>query len=382
MSMAKHIRNCIVVCFVLNVSALFASADSLTLTTYYPAPHGAYDRLRLVPRANIAEPCQSGMLYVNSQNQLQFCQDSGQGNGTGSWGPVAGTWTQSTVQGDTSVFVINDSAVPPQPIYVGIGTSAPTSRLQIVGEGATNATSSLKITDSAAKSLFFVRDDGKIGIGTTAPSGRLQIHKDSTAGLENFSIFLSDYNVDHGMTGLVSKDVVGQISYLTDGIGGVRLHGFSEQGTGVSISGISSSSVVPSYDRAIVKYGATYFNTGSQQNQSFPNAALIHAFFNNTTFLVGILGNGYVGIGTTNPTQALDVVGSIQSSGNITAANMTATGTVGGTNLSSSGNSNVGGTLIVGGNATVGGNVTGNIIAKSQAAGYVSTTVGEIWIVP
>ncbi len=286
------------------------SADSLTLTTYYPAPHGAYDRLRLVPRANIAAPCPIGMLYVNSQNQIQFCQDDGQGAGT--WGPVPGVWTQHTVPvlGDTSVFVINDSAA--LPIYVGIGTSAPTSRLQIVGEGATNATSSLNVTDSAAKSLFFVRDDGKIGIGTTSPSGRLQIHKDSAAGLENFSIFLSDYNVDHGMTGLVNKDVVGQISYLTDGIGGVRLQGFSEQGTGISISGISSSSVVPSYDKAIVTYVATYFDTVLQQRQSFPNAALIHAFFNDTAFLVGILGNGYVGIGTTAPNEQLELTGNLR----------------------------------------------------------------------
>lgn len=29
------------------------SAESLTLTTYYPAPFGAYDRLRLVPRESL-----------------------------------------------------------------------------------------------------------------------------------------------------------------------------------------------------------------------------------------------------------------------------------------------------------------------------------------
>ncbi len=341
MSMAKHIRNCIVVCFVLNVSALFASADSLTLTTYYPAPNGAYDRLRLVPRANIAEPCQSGMLYVNSQNQLQFCQDNGQGNGKGSWGPVAGTWTQRTVLGDTSVFVINDSPPPPatpQPIYVGIGTSAPSSRLQIVGKGATNATSSLNITDSAAKSLLFVRDDGNVGIGTTSPSQKLHV----------VGNILVKNNVDP--LGL-------QLSYQSN--------------TGI----INANDIwlVPSPTG-----GNIYLNTGGSGSAG----ATIFRRTDATEVMRIVGSSGNVGIGTTNPTQALDVVGSIQSSGNITAANMTATGTVAGAILSSTGNSNVGGTLTVGGNATVGGNVTGNIIAKSQAAGYVSTTVGEIWIVP
>ncbi len=31
-----------------------SSAENMTLTTYYPAPFGAYDRIKLVPRASLA----------------------------------------------------------------------------------------------------------------------------------------------------------------------------------------------------------------------------------------------------------------------------------------------------------------------------------------
>jgi hypothetical protein len=58
---------------------------------------------------------------------------------------------------------------------LGIGVKAPGSRLVVKGTGATNATSSFNITDSADASKFFVRDDGNVGIGTTAPTAVLHL---------------------------------------------------------------------------------------------------------------------------------------------------------------------------------------------------------------
>ena len=65
--------------------------------------------------------------------------------------------------------------------------------------------------------------------------------------------------------------------------------------------------------------------------------------FNNSylhTDLLSILNNGYVGIGTSNPTQQLTVVGGISSTGTVYATNLSAT------NLTISNNINVSGALI------------------------------------
>ena len=99
-------------------------ADSLTLTTYYPAPNGAYDRLRLVPRTAIGgTSCQVGMMFVNSGdgNKLYICADDGV---DGNWQPlVSGSWNQANPGGAPSVIINNDAQNAP--IYVGIGTTNP-----------------------------------------------------------------------------------------------------------------------------------------------------------------------------------------------------------------------------------------------------------------
>lgn len=106
-------------------------AESLTLTTYYPAPFGAYDRLRLVPRGNLAGVCDIGTLYVETPDQLKYCKDNG--SGIGEWGTMGGVWTQS---GDD--LFPNDYSNPD--LYVGIGTNTPQYKLHIIDDGSIYAT--------------------------------------------------------------------------------------------------------------------------------------------------------------------------------------------------------------------------------------------------
>ena len=58
--------------FVAVISSYALAQETLTLTTYYPAPFGAYDRMRLVPRASIADAdCDDntlGMIYRKMNN--------------------------------------------------------------------------------------------------------------------------------------------------------------------------------------------------------------------------------------------------------------------------------------------------------------------------
>ena len=58
---------------------------------------------------------------------------------------------------------------------VGIGTATPTSKLQIVGTDSTSSNYSLKIDNSASSPLLYVRNDGNVGIGTATPDSKLVI---------------------------------------------------------------------------------------------------------------------------------------------------------------------------------------------------------------
>jgi hypothetical protein len=106
-------------------SPLYAQGQ-VTLKTYYPSPVAAYDRLKLVPRGDLApsdcdEPLtETGIMYVKSSDQsLQFC------NGT-SWGPIPGTWTQNGNNLYPTDY--NNSN-----LKVGIGTDSPIDKLHLEG---------------------------------------------------------------------------------------------------------------------------------------------------------------------------------------------------------------------------------------------------------
>jgi hypothetical protein len=64
---------------------------------------------------------------------------------------------------------------------VGIGTSSPTSRLQIQGSGTTSSTSTLNATNSSGTSILFVRDDGNVGIRITSPVSVLHVLENTTS---------------------------------------------------------------------------------------------------------------------------------------------------------------------------------------------------------
>jgi hypothetical protein len=80
--------------------------------------------------------------------------------------------TSGTIAGTTAVSTSGDIATTGK---IGIGAAAGTSKLEVTGGGATSATSALNVMNSTPTSLLYVRNDGNVGIGTTAPSEKLQI---------------------------------------------------------------------------------------------------------------------------------------------------------------------------------------------------------------
>jgi len=107
------------------VPSLTVCSETLTLSTYHPAPFGNYDRLRLVPRPTIAGACDIGTLYVEgNSNTLQYCADGI------AFDSVSEAWTQGDPDSDGT-----DQIYPTdQTLFVGIGTNTPTEALDVEGE--------------------------------------------------------------------------------------------------------------------------------------------------------------------------------------------------------------------------------------------------------
>jgi hypothetical protein len=135
--------------FILLTTSFAFGQGSVTLTTYYPAPYGAYDRLRLVPRAAITLPCQIGTTFALSPTgALQYCGDYNS-DGIGELGPIMGVWTQNA----NNVYLTNGATNPN--LNVGIGTITPAAKLTLQG-GAILATGTAGATPVAGAGTRFM----------------------------------------------------------------------------------------------------------------------------------------------------------------------------------------------------------------------------------
>ena len=138
-------------------SLLFA--DSLSLTTYYPAPFGAYSLLKLTPNSDasmgVCDATKNGQIYLSSDsNQLKICIG-------GSWGTTS-PWTLNAA--GKIVYLTNSDA--DTAYKTGIGVLAPNARLHVKGiDDATYGQVKIETTGSNAK-LSFVNSSGAVATGT------------------------------------------------------------------------------------------------------------------------------------------------------------------------------------------------------------------------
>ena len=299
-------------------TVVYVIAEDITVTTFYPSPRGVYNQLRTMNQTTLAE--------------------------TGG--------------------------------NVGIGMAAPGSRLVVQGAGATNATSSLNVTNNAAASLLFVRDDGNVGIGTVAPTVPLHIVSsashdviiESGDAFDGESVIEFNYTVDPNSHWEVGADgnvfeienmgpaTPGQ-HFVIGNAGNVGI-GTAAPAAKLHVVGVSQNTLVldsPAFPEltlrqggAIRSYDAIATAAGGYFATSGVGDKIIRAEAGN--ILLGFQGTewmrvtpaGNVGIGTAVPGAKLDVVGPGGLTVDLRVNGRMQTGDVGGTGGIWLGNDNSG----------------------------------------
>ena len=141
----------------------------------------------------------------------------------------------------------------------GIGATA---KLHVVGSDSSSSNYGLKVQNSGGTDNFVVRNDGNVGIGTSTPLTKLQVVGGNLQGI--YSTSTNDIAINGVGTGVSSYGVKGE----------------TDLGTAIR-SNITNTSAI-----------------GLEVNYTPTNSSLLK-----------VLGNGNVGIGTSSPSEKLDVSG-------------------------------------------------------------------------
>lgn len=154
-------------------------ADTLSLTTYYPAPFGSYSLLRLNPTTDasmgVCDTSKTGQIYLSSDsNELKIC------SGT-AWG-AASPWTLNNAL-KTVYLTKSDTDTA---YKVGIGMAAPDARFHVKGlDDNTHGQLKIESTEDEAKLTLFNAD------GATA-TGNGAISMSTVNGIEGMRFLIND----------------------------------------------------------------------------------------------------------------------------------------------------------------------------------------------
>jgi len=280
---------------------------------------------------------------------------------------------------------------------VGIGTTSPTSTFSIQGTSSAATTNLLTVASSSGASLFIILANGNIGIGTSTPSNPLEVN-----GNGYFAGNLTAANITATGTltvsGAASSTFAGSINSNS---GNLVLQ---SNGTGNNILlnayggkiGIGTSTLSNAFEVNGNGYFAGSFKAGNITATGTLSALLATATStlsggltvgNNAAFVVNqlatanslfVAGNGNVGFGTSTPTNKFEVLGNGYFAGNLTAANITATGTL---TVSGAASSTFAGSINSNsGNLVFQSNGTTNKVLINAYGGYVNigTTTGVL----
>jgi hypothetical protein len=170
---------------------------------------------------------------------------------------------------------------------IGIGTTTPTSRLQVKGSGTTSATTAFRVENANASGSMVVLDDGNVGIGTTTPSYKLDVAGDIIAR----DIYPTIY-VDHSGTvlGGIRADATTKLEFKTLTTAPLSFQVNSDEKMRITDSGtVGIGTYSPTAKLQVKGSGTTNATTAFRVENANASGSMV------------VLDNGIVGIGTDTP---------------------------------------------------------------------------------
>ena len=230
---------------------------------------------------------------------------------------MGGSGTTNSVAKFTGATAIGNSAISEVGGNVGIGVTAPSSRLHVIGDldvadslpGIGQRFANLifhqgELTVENTRQLpFFTRtpkfkilDNGNVGIGTSNPIVALDLHKEGDSAQAMFKTFgAAQGNVYSTLTLLRARGTESSpgIALFDDALGSVEFGGYDgvQFAARASIIANSTDNWSPTTRGTKIRFLTTQTGTANPQER------------------VVINHNGNVGIGTLNPTAKLEVAG-------------------------------------------------------------------------
>ena len=275
----------------------------------------------------------ANQVLVSTAAGIDWVDGSGSGIIGGPYLPLAGgTLTGNTnLTGSTKKLILNSGA------QLGFEDATPTGTIYLYNDGA--ATSRLNIGGT-----MWVEEGGNVGIGTTSPSANLEVKGDGDiirATRGTFTVTTSMTSGSHNILSYgkgfnVGTSDANSLGFSTSNSTRLLITSAGNVGIGTTSPGYKLHNTGTSRLEGRVTLGGNVNNFIQGNGSSLEFKSNGDYFFNKgASTQLTILSNGNVGIGTTSPSQKLEVDGQVLSDGYRLAAMQTApaarnsTGTLG-----------------------------------------------------